>query len=574
MKQETWKKVYAPNEPALELRVEHTLRALKEDGVKRAAPRRMAVLAAAAVMLVSSVALAAGLLRAPRYDAKKLAQETLTESYGLTRAMDAFFACEVTEDGDETVVTFTPVDSYMERLGVYTVRITDGRAQASWSGDGKAAGEDIWDTAKLAEGMERRAAGEEWYKILAPEDSGSEMNDEKAIAIAQDAVMRKYGPDALPDTVQPQVESFYMTDVGRTRTMVYFYTGDLDAQTMWYRVDIWADDQSIDRCACMLPVNMRTLPAGDLSAYEEAVREYVACGAPVLLSDEERYAVAQRIRAAGLGDALTDEYADPASVSVTRETAQAAATDALDAQFGLNADVRTLFTQEAALVTQADAVVWRITLEPNISVGDDDVLLDGEDGATVFVKHSERMGTYEARIDANSGQLLSTGWTLDGVSQQKAVPETWGTLDAYDAQALAYLKELLTQRAAIYAKYDEETSWNLSPEDSAALDALMRASGFSAQHYNSVMPEAGELTQAEATQAAKEALMEDAGLTAQALGGATDVRYSCYQNDGRTLWDVTFYLDGEQMGIYVVEVDAASGEIVDVVIDSGLAGNG
>lgn len=573
MKQEIWQKVYVPQEQALSRRVQSTLNALEEKRRGHVTPRTLAVLAAAAVVLISSVALAAGIIRSHRYDAKRLAQQALSDTYGFTREMDAFFSWETTETGDETLVTLTPVDGYMDRLGVYTVTIRDGEATASWSNDGKAA-DSVWDTQQLSEGIERRAAGEAWNEILAPEKAGGEMTDEQAIAIAGNAIAQKYGPEAMPEDVTPQVESFYMADEGRTRYMVHFYTGDLSAQTDWYRVDIWADDASVSSCTCMLPENMRTLPAGDLSAYVLAVREYVDSGALTALPEAERYAVAERIRAAGLGDMLTADYADPTSVAVTREAAVTAGLDALEVRYGLDANARTLFTQDAALVTQDEATVWTLTLAPSIDPLADGVLLDGENGELAFATHSERMGTYEATIDAGSGQVLHTGWTLDGVKQQETARDTWGALEVYDAQALGYLKELLAQRAAIYAGYNEDTAWNLSPEDSAALDGLMRANGFSAARYNSVLPKEGELTQEQAVERAKEALIADAAMTEEALDGAQDRMLRCYREDGRTIWNVTFYLGGEMPGVYYVEINAASGAIEDVIIDAGLAGNG
>lgn len=572
MKQEIWQKVYVPQEQALNRRVQSTLNGLEEKRRSHVTPRTLAVLAAAAVVLISSVALAAGIIRSHRYDAKRLAQQALSDTYGLTREMDAFFAWETTENGDETVVTLTPVDGYMDRLGVYTVTIRGGEATASWSNDGKADG--AWDAQQLSAGIERRAAGEAWNEILAPENLDGEMTDERAIAIARDAVARKYGPKAMPEDVTPQVESFYMADEGRTRYMVHFCTGDQSAETNWYRVDVWADDASVSSCTCLLPENMRTLPAGDLSAYALAVREYVDSGALAALPEAERYAAAERIRAAGLGDMLTADYADPASVQVTREAALTAGLDALEARYGLDANVRTLFAQDAALVTQDGATVWTLTLAPSIDPMEDGVLLDGKDGELAFATHSERMGTYEATVDAGSGQVLRTGWTLDGANRQETVRDTWGALEVYDAQTLEYLKELLAQRAAVYAGYNEETVWNLSPEDSAALDELMRANGFSAARYNSVLPKEGELTKEQAVERAKEALIADAGMTEDVLNGAQDKMLRCYREDGRTLWNVTFYLGGETPGVYYVEINAASGAIEDVIVDAGLAGNG
>ena len=90
--------------------------------------------------------------------------------------MDDYFICTVEEKDRETVVTYRAnedVGDYAEKLGDYTVTIRNGQAEASWSNDGEAVGDDfssdVWDTALLAKGIERRKAGEEWYEITGTE---------------------------------------------------------------------------------------------------------------------------------------------------------------------------------------------------------------------------------------------------------------------------------------------------------------------------------------------------------------------------------------------------------------------
>ena len=77
MKKEQWQAVYTPNnEEMLERRVRQTLSGLQEDApVRRISGRRMMLIAAALVlMLAAAVAVAAGLTRSAKYDAKRLAQ--------------------------------------------------------------------------------------------------------------------------------------------------------------------------------------------------------------------------------------------------------------------------------------------------------------------------------------------------------------------------------------------------------------------------------------------------------------------------------------------------------------------
>lgn len=172
MKRAEWRAVYAPRGDMLEERVRQTLMQL-EDKPTHARPKRMVWLAAALVLvLAAAVAVAAGLTRSAKYDAKLLAHQALEEKYGFTRDMDSFFRCTVEEKAGETVVTYSAdedVGDFAWKLGDYIVTIRDGKAEASWSNDGEAVGgdfsSDVWDTALLARGIERRKAGEEWYEI-------------------------------------------------------------------------------------------------------------------------------------------------------------------------------------------------------------------------------------------------------------------------------------------------------------------------------------------------------------------------------------------------------------------------
>ena len=172
MKKAEWRAVYTPRGDMLEERVRQTLMQL-EDKPTHARPKRMVWLAAALVLvLAAAVAVAAGLTRSAKYDAKLLAHQALEEKYGFTRDMDSFFRCTVEEKAGETVVTYSAdedVGDFAWKLGDYIVTIRDGKAEASWSNDGEAVGgdfsSDVWDTAILARGIARRKAGEEWYEI-------------------------------------------------------------------------------------------------------------------------------------------------------------------------------------------------------------------------------------------------------------------------------------------------------------------------------------------------------------------------------------------------------------------------
>ena len=172
MKRAEWQAVYTPRGDMLDERVKRTLSQL-EDQPMRARPKRMVWLAAALVLvLAAAVAVAAGLTRSAKYDAKLLAHQALEEKYGFTQDMDSFFTCTVEEADGQTVVTYranADIGDFAWKLGDYTVTIRGGKAEASWSNDGEAVGgdfaSDVWDTALLAQGIARRKAGEEWYEI-------------------------------------------------------------------------------------------------------------------------------------------------------------------------------------------------------------------------------------------------------------------------------------------------------------------------------------------------------------------------------------------------------------------------
>ena len=173
MKKAEWQAVYAPRGDALDARVKQTLMQLEEKPM-RARPKRMVWLAAALVLvLLAAVAVAAGLTRSAKYDAKRLAHQALEEKYGFTQDMDSYFLCTVEEEDGQTVVTYRAnedVGDFAWKLGDYTVTIRGGQAEASWSYDGEAVGDDfssdVWDTALLARGLARRKAGEEWIEIM------------------------------------------------------------------------------------------------------------------------------------------------------------------------------------------------------------------------------------------------------------------------------------------------------------------------------------------------------------------------------------------------------------------------
>ena len=100
----------------------------------------------------------------------------------------------------------------------------------------------------------------------------------------------------------------------------------------------------------------------------------------------------------------------------------------------------------------------------------------------------------------------------------------------------------------------------------------MVAAGFSATRYNHVLPESGMLGERDALALARQALASDDGVSAEWPNDPESVTYAvCQKEEGKTVWNVWFH---SAEGISVVTLDAADGTILDVIVDTGMAGNG
>ena len=94
----------------------------------------------AAILCISITALAAGLIFSPRYDAVRIANQTMKEKYGITADLLSLFYREVQENEDGTkTVTFSisaKSDFPADRIGEYAVNVNGNKGTASWSKDG------------------------------------------------------------------------------------------------------------------------------------------------------------------------------------------------------------------------------------------------------------------------------------------------------------------------------------------------------------------------------------------------------------------------------------------------------
>ena len=156
--------------------------------------RKISVGLVFALVLVSLsvIALATGLILSPRVSAARAADLALAEKYGITDELQSFFGREEEELPDGTVkVTYFGAGSLEATLGTYTVLVKDGKADISWSLEGK----------NTAGGYEAEAWGTEQLKQMA-EDS----RDEKLKAAFMDKSFEVY-KQLHPDDEEVPVEA-------------------------------------------------------------------------------------------------------------------------------------------------------------------------------------------------------------------------------------------------------------------------------------------------------------------------------------------------------------------------------
>lgn len=122
----------------------------EEKKMKRRIPAAMAI--AMIILLAASLALAAGLMFTPRYEAEKLADDALREKYGITDAMMSFFSKRIAREDGRTTVTYHAVAGLSDVMGEYVVVVEKNNARAAWSFDD--APESGWNADRLAQALE------------------------------------------------------------------------------------------------------------------------------------------------------------------------------------------------------------------------------------------------------------------------------------------------------------------------------------------------------------------------------------------------------------------------------------
>ncbi len=121
---------------------------------------------------LSVISVAAGLLLSARVSAARLADQALEQTYGVTVEMQTFFAREEEELPDGTIrITYSGAANLVAPLGIYTVNVKDGKAEASWSYDGEDTSggyeADVWGPEQMKQmiaASQDSKAKEEYFK--------------------------------------------------------------------------------------------------------------------------------------------------------------------------------------------------------------------------------------------------------------------------------------------------------------------------------------------------------------------------------------------------------------------------
>ena len=574
------------------------VRAKRKPGIRLGrVPTRTLVLAVILMTLIIGTALALGITFSIRYQIQRQAAEAVKSTYNLTDEMlDLFtYKRENTEKG--WIASFEANAIHQKELGFYTVeKEADGTLSVTWSHDNAdqelvASGEltsPAWGAKQLAliipfyrQHMDRwknvqnmdDLTLEEKAALDAPllevQEIGllinivpekDDISVEMAKEIAMKAVTEKYGVSEEALAKKKIDISFYLYG-GTDRREYRISMDDLDSS---YVINISSSDGNVTYCRWMVSEENRTLPEGDLSLYAEAAQEYVTTGAFDLLDAAEKSEVAARYEAAGLGDLLPKQYILPKHNALSEKEAIEKAAEAAQATFGLKGNWQSLFQVRSAMIKEQDRSLWQITWLP-YNMGNwhwPDV---------------DKLGEYKATLSVETGEIFSCEWSLLNVDTGNYTEETWGQAQAYSADMLPWVLNLLEQAQQILEKYPGSTNLDeMSPEDRAAYDALFRSAGYDLAFYRNTLPNEKDITQEDAAALALEAIQTVYQVDGSALvrGEAFHENFSLWVTDeGNTIrvWIIYYWNDPDA---YTVAVNAENGEIEQIWHDDLSVGNG
>ena len=526
---------------------------------------------AIALVLLAAVALAIGLSFSPQFSAVRSARQAVTAKYGLSQEMLGLYSEQVSEDASGTTVHYYGNNSEFlkaDRMGDYTAVVSaNGSATATWSHDGAdvaalQSGDvsaPVWGATQLQKVIDSYQTYQQWQKdtpdlyllplkqqaarlaqldaMIAPFEvcisrtalpDAADIPEEDALTLARQALKQQFGVQADDGWRTERFLQIGENDDADNRLYTFYFQKGGDATPLQsYRIAV-------------------------LARTGEVITDQLALDP--LLSARKNAATASPAPTA------------TTFAGLTQAQALQAAKQALNARYGLTEDMFTLFTAVPTLTATDQNPVWTVVFQPKDITVEQVEVRDWRWNDNLTPK----LGSYTVLLDAVSGETRQASWSLAGVEDTAARTQNdWAGAKAYDAHILPWVMQLLAQNDAIIAKYpDDQTEW-FSLADAAAYDQAFRDAGFDAGKYNHALPRNGDLTADQALMLARQAMQSEYSLTGDKLKDY--VLTTEYVMDGGGQWWIGYY-GADGMGD--VKLNAATGEIENVYLDSAAAGNG
>lgn len=609
---------YGTTPPAFRRMVEDTL--LQEEMPMKRKHFSAVLIAAILVIALAGAAVAAiSIGRSPEYTAVTKAKAKLAEQYGIRQGDSlTLFREVVSETSGGWAVDYFPHD-FQERLGRYHIDVPDsGEVTAYWTHDGTdltalaTAGMEspIWGHAQMEALIALRRAYyekqdamileigpqggwsiDDWAELDAmlvetsyyreavslnvlPGDD--DLAQAEAIKIAKQAISARYGVDtAHLDGLDMWVRFLLVPGRDTPLYAIVVYDNTLEAEVGsagMYDASVASPSGEVLSCGWIGPVAYRTLPEGPLDAYEEAVREFVKEGAFALIEDEaKRQDIAQRITDAGFGYLIDNvQYAVPEDGSIEREAARAIALDALEEKYGLTSTSLSIFTGTTSYVMGEEGPEWILELSAQ--------------GDFVWeTEYTEKLGTYKVFVSAESGEVRKVQWTHDNTPVgEQYTRQTFGAAPAWDASIIPWFMEFYQEVAEGVRQADARAAelgdayWNDGEAQfkaEATHHQRYRDAGFIREIFSSGLPKEDEVQWAEAIDLAKQALMEEYGLTASQLEGYKFTASFNVSDPQRHVWRLNIFPNVPMPeDIYYLQLDGTTGEVIE--LEHAIGGNG
>lgn len=565
----------------------------------RSIPKRTVVLVLALMLMLCGTAVALTLRYSARFDLERHARGVLSSTYGLSGEMIDLFSSHIEQGEDGWTVHFTPI-AWPEQMGEYTVTGgSDGSTRATWSHDGDARSDTpgdlsqgIWGPTELQKlidlrrenfyeakywpnygdmTLEERAAidapllalaGAGYLIDIAPEEG--DIQPEEALALARQGIMNKYGVSAAA------LESCHTSIAFRlyTADMARQYSFEFAAEKTAFRVKVSSPKGQVTYCRMYAPVEAYPLPEGDLSLYPDAAKEFVAEGAFEALSPEGKAEVYQRFKEAGMSVLLpAGEFITPAPADLDERAAIGLAREGLMAQRSFPVEAFALFRVQTAMLRQEDDRVWQVRFIGETQRGHINWLRD------------DSLGDYTVTVAAD-GSVTRCEWSLERLDEEAHDETSFGQARVFSGADLGYVMTLKGKLDEILSRYPPDVyEEDMTLEDRAAMDALMRQAGFSPKVYATMLPAEGEMMEQEAIARAREVLKDEYGVTDQEMDKAVlETSFRMRYDLGDTPvkgWDIVFKGCGPNgADIYTVFLNAVDGVIEEIVHDDAIISNG